>query len=305
VRYEIWRKSETTDIDNKTAADWKIYSDGVMTIDEIPLVLIYLNSQDLSYDSPPPLLDLAYLCVKHWQDQSAQDNVADVARFPMLAASGWNKDTDKDIVLGPRRMLATNDAGGKFYYVEHSGAAIAAGRSELERLEDQIALEGIRPLTRQRTANGATATQVRSEDQNVKSEVQLWSEKIKDGIEKSLQFMAKWAGLGDDAGGSVELTGDFDFVDIDAATLSSLQQMRANEDLSRQTLWEEFKRRGILNDGFDANEEEIRLSEEGPSLGEIENEIGDDTDDNDEGDNSRKEMNNDGSEKDKESKRTS
>jgi hypothetical protein len=263
VRYEIWR---TVSSPAGNSGEWEIVSDGPMTIDEIPLALVYLNPQDTHHDSPPPLLDLAYLCVKHWQDQSAQDNVAEVARFPIFAASGWNKDEDVEIVLGPKRMVATSEPGGRFYYVEHSGAAIAAGRAELERLEDQIAMEGIRPLTRQRTANGATATQIQSEDQNVKSEAQLWGEKIKDAVETCLMFMAKWAGLGDDAGGSVDMTGDFNFVDIDAATLSSLQQMRSSGDLSRQTLWEEFKRRGILSDGFDAEAEQVRIDEEPPDF---------------------------------------
>ena len=255
TKYEIWREN--------VQGEWVKVDEGVMTIDEIPFILICLNPQDVDYDSPPPLLDLAYLCVKHWQAQSAQDNVADVARFPILAASGWDKDTDPDIAIGPRRMLATTEPSGRYYYVEHSGNAIAAGRAELERLEDQIAMEGTRPLTKARTANGATATQINSEDQMIKSEVQVWGEKIKDSIENSLLLMAKWAGLGEDAGGSVTLVGDFDFAETDSPTLAALHQMRASGDLSRQTLWAEYKRRGILSDGFDAEVEDVRLAEEG------------------------------------------
>lgn len=264
VTYQIWRDDES-----KKDSDWVVVAEGIMSIDEIPVVPIFTNPQDDPLFSPPPLIDLAYLCVKHWQAQSEQDNVAEVARYPMLAVNGWDKDKDTDIAIGPRFMLATNEPAGKFYYVEHSGAAIASGRAELERLEDQIAMEGTRPMTRNRTANGATATQIESEDSTTKSEIELWKESIKDAIEKCLLLMAKWVGMGEDAGGSVALTGDFDFATADASTLSMLQQMRTRGDLSQMTLWSEMKRRGILGDSFEPEDEQDRLSSEGPTMEEM------------------------------------
>lgn len=261
VQYQLWRCEKNT-------GKWMLTEEGPMTIDEIPLVALYTNLQGPQY-SPPPLLDLAYLCIKHWQDQSEQDNVTEVARFPMLAASGISEEDAKKMAIGPHILLA-GAAEAKFYYVEHTGTAIAAGRAELERLEDQIAMEGTRPLTRQRTANGATATQVESEDRSIKSEAQVWSKNITDAIEKCLQLMAKWMGLGDNKGGSVSLEGDFDVVGIDAVSMSQLQQMRSSEDLSRLTLWEEMKRRGVLADDFDPNLETARMNEEGPPADSIE-----------------------------------
>lgn len=266
VVYQIWRKQDSNI--NKESA-WIIYDQGTMSIDEIPVVPIFTNRQDLPLVSPPPLLDLAYLCIKHWQDQSAQDNVAEVARYPMLAANGWKAEEDADIAVGPRFMLATNDPQGKFYYVEHSGAAIAAGRAELERLENHIALEGVRPLIRQVSNSNTTATQINSEDSTTKSEIEFWKESIKDAIETCLLLMAKWHGLGEDGGGSVTLTGDFDFALSDAAALAILQQMRSSGDLSRYTLWEEMKRRGIISDSFDPEVEAERIESEGPRLDEM------------------------------------
>lgn len=277
VRYQIWRATDTASEpfvghvqgvgpSATSGTSWYLYEEGGMTIDEIPLVPIMTNRVS-GLISPPPLLDLAYLCVKHWQDQSAQDNVAGVARYPMLAVSGWNSQEDQEITVGPRVMLSTSDSQGRFYYVEHSGAAIAAGRAELERLETQIATEGVRPLTLERSATGATATQIASEDMNVRSVAEIWGETVKDAAEKCLSLMAKWAGLGEDNGGSVVLDGDFNSVGIDAAALSQLQQMRSSGDLSRSTLWAEMRRRGVLADEFDPEAEDARLSEEGPRIG--------------------------------------
>ena len=69
-----------------------------------------------------PLLDLAWLNIAHWQSSSDQRHVLTVARFPMLAGSGVPENTN--VVVGPDRMLTTPNADGKFYYVEHTGAAI-------------------------------------------------------------------------------------------------------------------------------------------------------------------------------------
>ena len=253
VRFEIWQQTASN--------EWRMIPElsGTMTIDEIPLVPLFTNTESPGY-SPPPLLDLADQCIKFWQQQSEQDNVTEVARFPIFAVSGWSKD-DKPIQFGPRMMMATSEASGKFYYVEHTGAAIAAGRAELERLEEQIAMEGTRPL--QQTRSTATATQIESEDATVKSTAQIWGELSKDAIEKCLALMAKWAGMGEDAGGSVVLDGDFDVVGADAIQMQQLATMRASRDISRLTLWAEMQRRGVLDDSFDREAESARLEEEG------------------------------------------
>ena len=69
--------------------------------------------------------------------------------------------------------------------------------------------------------------------------------------------------MGEDAGGSVVLDGDFDVVGADAIQMQQLATMRASRDISRLTLWAEMQRRGVLDDSFDREAESARLEEEG------------------------------------------
>jgi hypothetical protein len=61
------------------------------------------------------------------------------------------------------------------------------------------------------------------------------------------------------------MTSRFSFDDQD---VSWLLQMRASGDLSRETVWEEAKRRGLLGPKFEADAEVARIESEPPTFAE-------------------------------------
>ena len=73
--------------------------------------------------------------------------------------------------------------------------------------------------------------------------------------------------LNDSTEPEVDVFTEFRATDEDGNTLQHLREMRANGDLSRQTLWDESKRLGQLSDNFDPEEETQRILEELPSGG--------------------------------------
>ena len=109
---------------------WVMQEEFATDLDFIPLVTFYSNREDFMVGTPE-LSDLADLNIQHWQSTSDQIAVLTVARFPILALSGA-APADQDVIkVGPRKWLHTSDAQGKYYYVEHTGAAIGAGRTDL------------------------------------------------------------------------------------------------------------------------------------------------------------------------------
>ena len=245
-------------------AGWVLVDEGRMAIDEIPLVQFFANKPESRFSVTPPLEDLAYLNVAHWQSASDQRNVLTVARFPMLAASGWTSD-DPEIAIGPKKLLATENPQGKFYYVEHSGAAIAAGRQDLEDLKVEMAAMGLQMLMPQATGIAATATENQIKYAESTSTLRMSANNLCDAVENALMLMAKWGGIED--GGSVSLDGNFELSGATAEILATLNTMRQSGELSRKTYWAELKRRGILSDEFDADAESDLLSVEPPGGG--------------------------------------
>jgi hypothetical protein len=260
VFYEIWEERKVKG--NKTA--WVQVDGGVMDIDEIPLVTFYTDRQGFMCGKPP-LTDLAYLNVAHWQSSSDQRNVLTVSRFPMLAASGATDDGDEgQTQVGPHSFLYMPDPQGKFYYVEHSGKAIEAGRNDLKDLEEQMAGYGAE-FMRKRPANEAASSRYLESAESL-STLQVWVLDFKDALENMLRLTGRWLGLEGDSGGSIVLeTDDIGMSEADGKHLDALDKARARREISRAAYLYELKRRGVLSEDFDIEEDAELLEDEAPS----------------------------------------
>lgn len=247
--------------------EWELEGSGDTGLPYIPLFTFYAGKRVGLHEAKPPLHDLAHLNIAHWQSDSDQRNVLTVARFPILAASGFEDEpvtgpdgvTKASVDIGPNTYLTTSDPQGKWYYVEHTGAAIDAGRKELEALELRMATYGSEFLKKR--PGGETATGRTLDAAEATSYLAATVGDFKDCVEQALQATADW--LNAEAGGSVEVKGDFTETGAEQAELDFLMKMRANRDISRVALVTEAKRRDILPDDYDMEADAELLVEEG------------------------------------------
>lgn len=245
---------------------WAEVGGGPNKLGFIPLVTWYAGPREGFMRARPPLEDLAYLNLAHWQSGSDQRNVLTVARFPLLAASGLADASGVEV--GPRKLLVTEQAQGKFYYVEHSGAAIAAGRQDLEDLKDEMAALGVELLVRK--SGSATATEKSINTAHSHSELQAMAEAFADALELAFHYAAQWLGLEvEDGALKVEVHTDFGLAQGDAQGLDVLFKARAAREISRAAFLAELKRRGVLAADFDADMDAELLGAEGPALGTL------------------------------------
>lgn len=229
---------------------------------EIPVYTFYAHRAGFM-QSKPPLLDLAYMNVQHWQSSSDQFNVLKVARFPILAASGIETD-NAETTLGPRNVLEIDNPEGRYYYVEHTGAAIEAGRKSLQDLVDTMALYGATMLRRR--PDRETATSRSLEERNQSAPLQKMALAFKDTLENALRGMAMM--IGEEDGGSIVIHTDFGFDGGEVVDLQTLQVAYKDFAISREGFLQELKRRKVLSDEFDVDEDATQL------LKEIEERIG-------------------------------
>jgi hypothetical protein len=151
--FQLYRKVKTK---GKRKPEWRIIDQGETGLDFVPMVTFYAARTSLMV-AKPPLEDLAHMNIRHWQSNSDQINVLTVARFPMLAVAGATDSSGATMAIGPRQLLGTRDPNGKFYYVEHTGKSIEAGRTDLQDLEDQMGTYGAAFLKRKSGDQTATA----------------------------------------------------------------------------------------------------------------------------------------------------
>lgn len=233
-------------------------------LQELTVVTFYATRREALMEAKPPLQDLAYMNVAHWQSSSEQQHALTTTRFPILTCEG-DPDDSKPIVIGPDQVLYGRK-GANFKYLEHTGAAIAVGREDLNKLEEQMSTYGADFLTEQPGDITATAKAIDSAEAN--SALASIVGKFEDAVAQALGYMALLAGVattnedGTNNGGTIELVKSYTPDLADQPGLTALQAARTNKDLSREAFIEGLILRGVLPSDFDLEENDRQLEEE-------------------------------------------
>ena len=250
--FELWERQDTT-----AGTSWMMVDSGLTGVDFIPFVPMY-GSRKRFMVGETPLLDLAFLNVKHWQSQSDQDTILHVARVPILFAKGFASDTQ--IVIGSSAAIRSDSVDSDLKFVEHSGAAISAGKDSLLALEEQMIQTGAELLVAK--PGQRSAMEAGNDAEANKSELQRLSEDAEDALDLALSYMAKFASL--DSGGSVTLYKDFAMATLSEASARLVNEMQGNGLITKRTAIREQQRRGILSPDLDPDDEIALAAEEAP-----------------------------------------
>jgi hypothetical protein len=244
--FQVWEKVKS----KKKKEEWKIIEQGPTGLSFVPL-LAYYSQRNGFLDSKPPLEDLAFMNVRHWQSMSDQINILTVVRFPMLAVAGATDVAGSVMRIGPRQLLGTKDANGRFYYVEHTGRAITSGLEELKKLEEDMMSYGATFLQQKTGNETATAKAIDSAEAN--SELQDMTIRFIDFLNNCLDVHAAW--LNQEDGGTVDLLTDFGPDELDDNDTDLLQKLRDTRDISRLAMITAAKLRGVLPEEYDEEED--------------------------------------------------
>ncbi len=249
TNYIIWRQVPAD-------SSWVVEEQGPMTLGFIPFFTVYTGRVGFQLANPP-LEDLAWMNVAHWQSSSDQRHILHVARVPILFSSGLGEEADK-LIIGPNRHIQGPE-NSTMTYVEHSGAAIASGREDLLDLEDNMRLMGLE-LLMPMNGGGQTATAKALDYADINSPLQFMALGMQDTIDLALWASAKWMNIDETA--KVKVNTDFGITLRDAADVQGLIQSRIAGEISRETFWRELKRRNILADDFDEVAESLLVKKE-------------------------------------------
>jgi hypothetical protein len=196
-----------------------------------------------------PMIELAYSNVEHWQSKSDQQTILHVARVPILFTKDIGADTK--IVVGNGAFIRATGEHADAKYIEHSGAAIEAGRKSILDLEDRMRQTGAELLVIK--PGHATQVQVMAENEQGMCDLQRICEGLEDSLDQALDLMARW--INESKGGHVTIYKDFGAATLAEASAQLLLEMKADGSLSLKTLLAECKRRGILSPDIDIDKE--------------------------------------------------
>jgi Domain of unknown function (DUF4055) len=241
------------------AGVWSMHETGTTTLDRIPFVPVYAGRTGFM-TARPPLVEVAHLNVAHWQSASDQQNILHVTRVPILTVTGIDDPEWKMTVGSSAAIRLPTDS--KMGYVEHTGAAIAAGSEDLKALEERMRQAGAELLV---IAPGyVTATQINTENAVGMCVLQSITQAFEDALDMALQITADW--VGEPTGGHVTVFNDYGAATLQEASAQLLLSTNQAGKLSDETLHSEYQRRGILSADLSWEDEQLRIEAQGPAL---------------------------------------
>lgn len=234
--------------------EWQIdtSASGAVTLKEVPVVPVYTGRTGFMQGAPP-MLDLAWKNVEHWQSASDQRHILHVARVPLLFGSGF--DSDSGLKASPNSAIL-GPTGSSLAYVEHSGKAIEAGRDDLKDLQDQMQRMAGKILNEKVMK---TATESGVESTQALSRIQAWALGLQHSLDLAMEFTAKWSGQ--DVG-ALRVNTDLDTAKPDATLLTEIRNAVVGNLLSKETYLQILEDAEVLPTGFDKETELQRLQDQ-------------------------------------------
>jgi hypothetical protein len=259
--WELWHQIT----DETGRLKWVMETNGVHTFGAVPLVTF--NIAQLTYmEAEPPMEELAWLNLNHWQSYSDYRNILRFASVGILFGAGLSEEqVEKGLTIGPNRFIGTTDAEASLQYVEHTGKAIGASRDHLKDLLAEMIILGLQPLIEK--TGGVSATSRAIDESKSQSSLQSWIRKLEVTLMRCYQFAATWVKvkLGDDF--EVDVYDDFGISMRMRDDILALIEARSLGEISSKTLLNEFKRRGLLADTTDVDKEVTAAKADGPPQG--------------------------------------
>lgn len=261
--WAVWEKDKDT-------GDWKTISEGTHTFGKVPLATYYTNWTGFM-TAEPPLEDLAWLNLAHWQSYSDQRNILRVMRVAILFAKGFSDDDaskqEGKIVIGPNLVVEASNTEAELGYVEHSGKGIEAGAEDIKDIEERMVQLGLRPFIERTQVRTATSANIN--DSNASSDSQAWNETFEQFLRLLYEMGAQWikVPLPDDFAAS--LNRDYVLAARALEDNTLLLEMRKAREITRKTYLSETQRRGLLDESLDLEQEIEDLKNEEPPMDQL------------------------------------
>lgn len=225
----------------------------------VPIVPVYTRKVGFLH-ARPPFLGLAYLNLKHWNQQSVLDVTLRHNLGAVLFGSGMPKEaTETPPKVGEGASLMTDSQTASLQYVEISGASLTVAQAEIAKTEARMQAKAVEPLmSGQATATGEMRAEMRDQ-----SEAQRWIEACEWAIYRAFVLAHKWLGLPVGPEFNVTLHRASSLLQIaNPARTQSLQTDAREGRLSLLTYLKERARSGDFADDFDPEAEAEAVEQE-------------------------------------------
>ncbi len=222
-------------------------------IHEIPF--IFSNWQKVGAEViKPPLIDLVDINLSHYNSSADLEHGRHFTALPTAWVAGFPADIT--LKIGSSVAWISEDPGAKAGFLEFTGQGLSSLEKALEQKEYQMAIIGTRLLdVPKKGVEAAETYKVRNMgEHNVLSSISLT---LSDLFTRVFEFVAMWEGKSGDV--VVSFNTDFTAVSMTPNEVTALVKAYQSGTISWETLFYNFQKGEIIEDGITAEEEKARI----------------------------------------------
>lgn len=236
--------------------------------DELPFV--FVNTTNLSFDPDDvPLYGLAKICYRIYRMDADYTHGLHMTSEPTPWVSGFDNPAGAiEKGLAPKSIGASTiwllPKGGQAGFLEFNGPGLDAQAKAIASALERAVLFGVQILSDEnQAAESGKSRKLRMNTQH--SLLDTINENVAEGLQKALRMIAIWAGEDSE---KVILTPPKDLIDwtMGPQELTALVNGWMSGGYSKNTLFFNIKRGGLVPDDRTFEEEQQLIEEEGPAL---------------------------------------
>lgn len=228
-------------------------------LDFIPFVIIGVDSLDWNAEIPP-MIDLVNINMHHYVMSSAYERGCFLSGLPSMFIYG-NRDDKKTIYIGSSVANSFPDPETRAEILEVKGN-FGALKENLETKELQMASLGAKMLEPQKAGIEAEGTLERrmSGEESILADM---ASTLSNGLTAAYGYYLQWSGIDTDEF-NYEINREFLPTKLSAQEITAIMLAWQGGGISRETMFYNYKRAGIVEENTSFEDEQGRLDTQNP-----------------------------------------
>jgi len=269
-KYKIWYRDRWEEWEDKGKDGLSLKDSQTHPCGEVPIVPVYYK-KNTEMVGESCIADIVSILSRAYNLENALDKSLFDTAFPQQAFFGFSKEEVEGYIKASSNGLVASNHEADSKFIEPEGRAYHALDKKIKNDEvsiREIALRMIRPDSKV----GESAEAKRIDNQQLHSQLSVFSQNCQDAEVRCWQIMQKWLNTKADKI-EIDYNDDFDVEKISGDLLRAFSDMRRNKDISRETFLKALTKSEFpFPDDFDVDAELEKIESDlqsGKTMGNI------------------------------------
>lgn len=227
----VWQTWQETGEDDD---EWVVVDQGILDLNglaELPVVFMHTDRRGMK--TPPPMLEVLHLNIRHYQISADMDNSLHVAAVPRLFFFGCNPE-DIGSVGSVDEAVCISSPEARAEWSSPSPAAFQPNFERLQSLVAEMMQLGLSTMTTQKNV-GESAEAKRLDRSQGDSQLAILAQNLQQALDGALRLHCAFMGIDPAKAPTTTVSRDFDLSTMDPAMISVLTGVVNAGKLSTET----------------------------------------------------------------------